>query len=272
MGNSIIENIRKDSLDAKRERDGESSEIGPGVSKYAIMQLMQSKSDRIQFEESQTHSTVWEKFLKIVLDNAEVPFVCCKYCKKVYTHDRTLGTSSLIRHQCGDQADSKHLTKSGELPRLLVQELVVTKSDRVGFREILKSFNERLKDVTEVFNRVMVDEKKTEYISCKTCSKLYSLSSSKNNHHLTKQIEVHECYIKNAPHVQSVIMPKNEKECFIIFVREPQRIVVKDKVKNEPNLHYFHLDEKKTNFVHCTKCLRFFALDSLNLGEERIHR
>ena len=147
MGNSIIENIRNDSLDAKREKDGESSEIGPGVSKYAIMQLMQSKSDRIQFEQSQTHSTVWEKFLKIVLDNAEVPFVCCKYCKKVYTHDRTLGTSSLIRHQCGDQADSKHLTKSGELPRLLVQELVVTKSDRVGFREILKIFNERLKDV-----------------------------------------------------------------------------------------------------------------------------
>ena len=57
--------------------------VDPGVSKYTVMQLIEDGSDRVQFEESQTHSAVWERFLKILLDNCEVPFVCCKYCKKV---------------------------------------------------------------------------------------------------------------------------------------------------------------------------------------------
>ena len=57
--------------------------VDPGVSKYTVMQLIEDGSDRVQFEESQTHSAVWENFLKILLDNCEVPFVCCKYCKKV---------------------------------------------------------------------------------------------------------------------------------------------------------------------------------------------
>ena len=68
-------------------RDKDDPTSGPGVSKFAIIQMIQDGSNRIHFEESQTHSAVWEKFLKIVLDNSEVPFVCCKYCKKVYTHD-----------------------------------------------------------------------------------------------------------------------------------------------------------------------------------------
>ena len=67
------------------ERDGarKCGPVDPGVSKYTVMQLIQENSDRVQFEESQTHSAVWERFLKILLDSCEVPFVCCKYCKKV---------------------------------------------------------------------------------------------------------------------------------------------------------------------------------------------
>lgn len=60
-----------------------SGPVDPGVSKYTVMQLIEDGSDRVQFEESQTHSAVWERFLKILLDSCEVPFVCCKYCKKV---------------------------------------------------------------------------------------------------------------------------------------------------------------------------------------------
>ena len=78
-----IENIKSE-LQAPSQRTKDSkSEAGPGVSKFAISQLIQADSDRITFEESTTHSPVWEKFLKITLDSVEVPFVCCKYCKKV---------------------------------------------------------------------------------------------------------------------------------------------------------------------------------------------
>ena len=50
---------------------------------------------------------------------------------QVYTHDRTLGTSSLIRHQCSQVgADKTRPGKAGVLPKLLVQELVNTKSAR----------------------------------------------------------------------------------------------------------------------------------------------
>ena len=80
-----IENIKSE-LQAPSQRTKDSkSEAGPGVSKFAISQLIQADSDRITFEESTTHSPVWEKFLKITLDSVEVPFVCCKYCKKVGT-------------------------------------------------------------------------------------------------------------------------------------------------------------------------------------------
>ena len=85
----------KSSSDKSKEEPKKKSE--EGVSKFSIIQLIQEKSDRVTFEQSKTSSAVWEKFLKISLDNAEVPFVSCKFCKKVYTHDRTLGTSSLLR-------------------------------------------------------------------------------------------------------------------------------------------------------------------------------
>ena len=49
---------------------------------------------------------------------------------QVYTHDRTLGTSSLIRHQCTEDTAGDKQTKSGSLPKILVQELVNTKSAR----------------------------------------------------------------------------------------------------------------------------------------------
>ena len=51
---------------------------------------------------------------------------------QVYTHDRTLGTSSLIRHQCSQDggAEKARPGKTGNLPKLLVQELVNTKSAR----------------------------------------------------------------------------------------------------------------------------------------------
>ena len=254
-------------------RDKDDPTSGPGVSKFAIIQMIQDGSNRIHFEESQTHSAVWEKFLKIVLDNSEVPFVCCKYCKKVYTHDRTLGTSSLIRHQCGEEPNLDKLTKSGGIPKLLVQELVNTKSDRVSMTMMKSNFNQKLDDVTQVFDRVKVDEKETDYICCRYCNKLYVLSNTKISTLLVKKIEVHDCYIKNASHIQRVQTPKDERDCLVIFIREPHRIVLQDKVNNEPNLHYFLLDGNKTNFAHCTKCRRFFALSSLNTkSEDRIHR
>ena len=201
-----------------------------------------------------------------------VPFVCCKYCKKVYTYDRTLGTSSLIRHQCGDIAEVDRMTKSGGLPKLLVQELVNTSSKRVTWKALSKNYNQKLQDVSHVFSRVIVDLKETEYISCKSCNKLYSLSSSKINQVLVKKIEIHDCYIKNAPHIESVKIPKDERDCYVVYVREPHRIILKEKIKTEPNLHYFNLDGTKASFAHCTKCLRFFSLSSLNFKEERIHR
>ena len=76
----------KNELEAPSQRlkePGTETTGGPGVSKFAISQLIQADSERVTFEESTTHSPVWEKFLKISLDSVEVPFVCCKYCKKV---------------------------------------------------------------------------------------------------------------------------------------------------------------------------------------------
>ena len=73
----------KDELQAPSQKTGiVDSEISPGVSKFAISQLIQAGSERVTFDESTTHSAVWEKFLKVVLDTVEVPFVCCKSCKK----------------------------------------------------------------------------------------------------------------------------------------------------------------------------------------------
>ena len=245
---------------------------GPGVSKFAISQLIQASSPRVTFEESTTHSPVWEKFVKITLDAAEIPFVCCKFCRKVYTHDRSLGTSSLIRHQCGQEPELDRTTKAGGLPRILVQELVNTSSGRIAKREMEDKFNARLADVTAIYSRVLVDTKETEYVSCKKCNKLYVFSVTKNSILLAKKLELHECYIKFAPSVTSFADPQDERECFVIWVREPHRIQLREKVKTEPNLHYFLLDDNKTDFAHCTKCCRFFPISSLNFNEERIHR
>ena len=191
---------------------------------------------------------------------------------QVYTHDRSLGTSSLLRHQCGEEKDMDQMKKSGALPKLMVQEMVIKKSDRIFLKELDKSYNQKLQDVSEVFERVFVDSKVTEFICCKTCSKLFAFSASKNNMLVIKKIEIHDCYIRNAPHIRSVRTPKDEKDCFVIHVREPHRIELKEKIKNEPHLYYFFLDGIKTEFAHCTKCLRFFSVSSLNLKEDRIHR
>ena len=164
------------------------------------------------------------------------------------------------------------VTKAGGLPRILVQELVNTHSARVSMKQMNPKFNERLKDVTTVFVRVQVDNKETEYISCQKCNKLYLFSVTKNNVSLIKKLEMHECYIKFAPSMSSCLDPQDEKDCFVIHIREPHRITLREKVKNEPNLHYFLLDGNKTDFAHCTKCMRFFAISALNFNEERIHR
>ena len=164
------------------------------------------------------------------------------------------------------------MNKSGVLPKLMVQEMVIKKSDRVNLNELDQSLNQKLKDVTEVFERVFVDSKETEFICCKTCSKLFAFSAIKNNMLVIKKIEIHDCYIKNAPHIRSVKTPKDEKDCFVVHVREPHRIELKEKIKNEPHLYFFFLDGIKTEFTHCTKCLRFFSISSLNLKEDRIHR
>ena len=154
-----------------------------------------------------------------------------------------------------------------------MKELVNTKSDRITLELMKSSFNQKLDDVTEVFERVKVDAKETDYICCRSCNKLYILSNTKISNILIKKIEVHDCYIKNASHIQRVQIPKDERDCLVIYIREPQRIVLQDKVNNEPNLHYFLLDGKKTDFAHCTKCRRFFSLSSLNTkSEDRIHR
>ena len=269
---NCIEDIKNELKAPSQKVKDPDTEHGPGVSKFAISQLIQAGSERVNFEESTTHSAVWEKFLKIVLDSVEVPFVCCKFCRKVYTHDRTLGTSSLIRHLCAEEPDMDRVTKAGGLPRILVQELVNTHSARVSMKQMNPKFNERLKDVTTVFVRVQVDNKETEYISCQKCNKLYLFSVTKNNVSLIKKLEMHECYIKFAPSMSSCLDPQDEKDCFVIHIREPHRITLREKVKNEPNLHYFLLDGNKTDFAHCTKCMRFFAISALNFNEERIHR
>ena len=268
----FIEDIKAE-LEAPSQKAVEpGAERGPGVSKFAICQLIQAASPRVTFQESTTHSAVWEKFVKIALDTVEVPFVCCKFCRKVYTHDRSLGTSSLIRHTCGDEPELDKVTKAGGLPRILVQELVNTTSARISRKEMSDKFNQRLPDVTVIFERVMVDSKETEYVSCKKCNKLYVFSVTKNSVLVCRKLELHECYIQFAPCVSSYAEPQDEKECFVIYVREPHRIVLKEKVKAEPNLHYFLLDGNKTDFAHCTKCCRFFPISSLNFNEERIHR
>ena len=164
------------------------------------------------------------------------------------------------------------MNKSGVLPKLMVQEMVIKRSDRVNLEKLDQSLNQKLKDVTEVFERVFVDSKETEFICCKTCSKLFAFYASKNNMLVIKKIEIHDCYIKNAPHIRSVKTPKDEKDCFVVHVREPHRIELKEKIKNEPHLYYFFLDGIKTEFAHCTKCLRFFSVSSLNFKEDRIHR
>ena len=133
-------------------------------------------------------------------------------------------------------------------------------------------FNKKLDDVSAVFSRVLVDNKETEYITCNTCNKLYVLSANKLSVVILKKIELHDCYIKAAPSVGRVLEPHSERDCWVILVREPQRIKLKDKVKNEPHLHHFLLDGREVGFAHCTKCLRFFNISSLNMNEERIHR
>ena len=190
----------------------------------------------------------------------------------MYTHDRSLGTSSLLRHQCREEQDLDKMNKSGTLPKLLVQEMVLKKSDRIILNDLDPSYNQKLVDITEVFEKVLVDSKETEFICCKTCKKLFPFSVSKNNMLVIKKIEIHDCYIKKAPHIQSVRTPKNEKDCFVVYAREPHRIELKEKIKNEPHLYYFFLDGIKTEFAYCTKCLRFFSVSSLNLREDRIHR
>jgi len=135
-----------------------------------------------------------------------------------------------------------------------------------------EKFEQRLRDVTSIFARVLVDEKETEFISCGKCNKLYLFSQSKNNILLVKKIEQHECYIRHAPSMHSYPQPKDEKELYIVSVREPERLSIQEKIKNEPNLHYFLLDGVRTDFAHCTKCTRFFPLSALNFNEERIHR
>ena len=191
---------------------------------------------------------------------------------QVYTHDRTLGTSSLIRHQCTEDTAVDRQTKSGSLPKILVQELVNTKSARVNVKPLEGKFNERLEDVSSVFSRVLVDNKETEYISCHSCNKLYVLSANKLSVLIMKKIELHDCYLKHAPCIRSVVEPQDERDCLVIFARQPERIRLSDKVKNEPHLHHFLLDGAEVGFTHCTKCLRFFSISSLNMNEERIHR
>ena len=164
------------------------------------------------------------------------------------------------------------MNKSGTLPKLLVHEMVLKKSDRIILNDLDPSYNQKLVDITEVFEKVLVDSKETEFICCKTCKKLFPFSVSKNNMLVIKKIEIHDCYIKKAPHIQSVRTPKDEKDCFVVYAREPHRIELKEKIKNEPHLYYFFLDGIKTEFAHCTKCLRFFSVSSLNLREDRIHR
>ena len=73
------------------------------------------------------------------------------------------------------------MNKSGALPKLMVQEMVIKKSDRVSLNTLDKNYNQKLQDVSEVFERVFVDNKVTEFICCKTCSKLFAFSASKNN-------------------------------------------------------------------------------------------
>ena len=269
---TFIEGIKNELQAPSQKTKDPETETNPGVSKFAISQLIQAQSNRVTFEESTTHSAVWEKFVKIALDTVEVPFVCCKLCKKVYTHDRSLGTSSLIRHTCGEEPELDRVTKAGGLPRILVQELVNTQSNRITRQDMADKFNQRLPDVTVIFERVLVDNKETEYVSCKKCNKLYVFSVTKNSVALVKKLELHECYIKFAPSVTSYDDPQDERECFVIFIRQPHRIVLKEKVKTEPNLHYFLLDGNKTDFAHCTKCRRFFPISALNFNEERIHR
>ena len=269
---NFIEGIKNELQAPSQKIKDPETERGPGVSKFAISQLIQAQSPRVTFEESTTHSAVWEKFVKIGLDTVEVPFVCCKFCRKVYTHDRSLGTSSLIRHTCGEEPELDRVTKSGGLPRILVQELVNTASLRISRQDMDNKYDQRLTDVTLIFERVLVDSKDTEYVSCKKCNKLYVFSVTKNSVALVKKLELHECYIKFAPCMTSYGDPQDEKQCFVIYVREPHRIELKEKVKSEPNLHYFLLDGNKTDFAHCTKCCRFFPISSLNFNEERIHR
>ena len=84
---TFIEGIKNELQAPSQKTKDPETETNPGVSKFAISQLIQAQSNRVTFEESTTHSAVWEKFVKIALDTVEVPFVCCKLCKKVYTHD-----------------------------------------------------------------------------------------------------------------------------------------------------------------------------------------
>ena len=72
-----------------------------GISKLALEHLIESDSSRVTYQRSKSHSTVWQRFYKILLDTVEVPFVSCISCGTVYTHERSLGTSSLLRHVCG---------------------------------------------------------------------------------------------------------------------------------------------------------------------------
>ena len=164
------------------------------------------------------------------------------------------------------------LTKTGSLPKLLVQELVNTKSDRIVMKTLQRSQNKKLPNITELFQRVQVDGEDSEYVSCRSCDKLYMFSTTKANILLMKKLEMHDCYIKNAEHIKTVKIPRDEKDCLVISLREPQRLVLKEKVKNEPHLHYLDLDGVRAEFVHCTKCLRYFGIDSLNMSVDRIHR
>ncbi|XP_023349204.1 uncharacterized protein LOC111717969, partial [Eurytemora carolleeae] len=94
----LIEKLKSElSVPLQKTRSKATAE--DGVSKLALEQLIQAGSARVGYERSVTHSTVWTRFYKILLDEVEIPFVSCIQCGKIYTHDRSLGTSSLLRYK-----------------------------------------------------------------------------------------------------------------------------------------------------------------------------
>ena len=135
--------------------------------------------------------------------------------------------------------------------------------------------DQKLTDMSCVYERVVVDNERTEYICCRHCAKLLLMPcNGRPVAAVLRKAELHDCYLKHAPSSRSIDLanPQNEMQLKAVMVRQPERIRLLEPVKEEPYLSYVQVDNRRTSHAYCSRCLKFIPLASLNFKDGRLHR